>query len=169
MLLENYSAGLKTQLDAWCFNSSRTVLESSIVRTVAHYNRQLDAFLAARAADPSIKPDAFTKEASLEISWTRALRNDFGRLKPLDLAHGTYVPALYRPFYKQWLYFNRRLNEMVYHPPPHLPRSGIEEQGASHDRCTRSCDFHRYHGRHNARTLRGFGCSWHAMLPLETL
>jgi predicted helicase len=125
VLFENYSAGLKTQRDAWCFNASRDVLETSIARTVAHYNRQLEAFKTARASNPSVEPDAFTKDAPLEISWTRALRNDFGRLKPLDMADGTYVPALYRPFFKQWLYFSRRLNEMVYQIPRIFPEAGV--------------------------------------------
>ena len=36
VLFENYSAGLKTQRDAWCFNSSLDVLATGIARKVAH-------------------------------------------------------------------------------------------------------------------------------------
>jgi predicted helicase len=128
VLFENYSAGLKTQRDAWCFNSSRDALEGNIARTVEYYNHQLDAYRDAKAVNQTIEPDEFTKDAGRDISWTRALRNDFGRQKPLDEADGTYVTALYRPFFKQWLYFSRRLNEMVYQIPRIFPEAGIENR-----------------------------------------
>lgn len=113
-IFANYSQGILTSRDAWAFNSSRKALEQNIRRSVAYYNRQLDAYKQAKAADASTDPDAFTKDNLGEISWSRALRNDFGRQKPLEVTEGAYVPALYRPFFKQWLYFSRRLNEMVY-------------------------------------------------------
>lgn len=128
VLFENYSAGLKTQRDAWCFNSSRDVLAGNIARTVGYYNRQLDAYREAKAANIATEPDDFTKDAGRDISWTRALRNDFGRQKPLDEADGTYVTALYRPFFKQWLYFSRRLNEMVYQIPRIFPEAGTKNR-----------------------------------------
>ncbi len=128
VLFENYSAGLKTQRDAWCFNSSRNVLETSIDRTVAHYNRQLDAFRAARAANPSMEPDAFTKDAPLEISWTSALKGDFEKERELSTEEGTYVPALYRPYFKQWLFYSKRLNERRYQIPRIFPEAGVENR-----------------------------------------
>jgi predicted helicase len=33
---------------------------------------------------------------------------------------------MYRPFVKQWLYFNRRLNEMVYQMPKLFPTAAHE-------------------------------------------
>ena len=124
----NYSAGVKTQRDAWCLNSSRELLEGSIARTVAYYNRQLVAFKNARAGNPATDPDAFTNDAPQDISWTRALRNDFGRQKALNVNDGSYVHALYRPFFKQWLYFSRRLNEMVYQIPRIFPDTALQNR-----------------------------------------
>ncbi|MFV1877929.1 DEAD/DEAH box helicase [Nioella sp.] len=128
VLFANYSAGLKSQRDAWAFNSSRKGLEQNIQRTVTYYNRQLDAFKEAKAADASTDPDAFTKDNLGEISWSAALKNDFSRQKPLDTTEGQYVPALYRPFFKQWLYFSRRLNERQYQIPRIFPEAGVDNR-----------------------------------------
>ncbi|MEZ5857290.1 MAG: hypothetical protein R3D67_22105 [Hyphomicrobiaceae bacterium] len=62
------------------------------------------------------------------------------------------MPAIYRPFHKQWLYYNRALNERVC-KCPHLPRCGGEEP---HDRrvgSRRDQRFHRHHGRRTIRAL----------------
>lgn len=128
VLFENYSAGLKTQRDAWCFNSSRNVLEASIARTVAYYNRQMDAYRTARATNPSTESDEFTKDAAMEISWSSALKADFDKERLLDAAEGNYVPALYRPFFKQWLYYSKRLNERRYQIPRIFPEDGVKNR-----------------------------------------
>lgn len=126
VLFENYSQGVLSSRDAWMFNSSKQKLERNIRRTVNYYNHQLKGFSAAKAQDSSTEPNAFTNDNLTEISWSRALRNDFGRQKPLDAGEGAYVPALYRPFHKRWLYFSRRLNEMVYQMHQLFPNSELK-------------------------------------------
>ncbi|REY45408.1 type ISP restriction/modification enzyme, partial [Mycobacterium tuberculosis] len=37
----NYSAGLKTSRDAWCYNFSRGALEANIGRTIDFYNSEV--------------------------------------------------------------------------------------------------------------------------------
>lgn len=124
-LFENYSAGLKTQRDAWCFNSSKMKLTQQIVRTVDYYNDQLDKFLEASATFVTATAASFVADAPRQISWTRALRNDFERKKPLTASPDAIVQAAYRPFFRQWLYFDRRLNEMVYQIPRLFPEAGM--------------------------------------------
>jgi predicted helicase len=121
VLFENYSAGLKTQRDAWCFNGSRHRLERNIRHTIDYYNDRLTQFAAVKATTSA---DAFITETPRDVSWTRALRNDFARLKPLVFDEGQIVAATYRPFFRQWLYFSRRLNEMVYQIPAIFPEAG---------------------------------------------
>jgi len=128
VLFQNYSAGLKTQRDVWCFNASRRRLGKNIDRTVDYYNDQVDAFRQARATDPATAAEGFTKENPRSISWTSALRNDLARLKPLSVEDGVIVPATYRPFFRQWLYFSRRLNERVYQIPAIFPDAGAQNR-----------------------------------------
>ena len=58
-----------------------------------------------------------------KISWTRALKSDLRLGKPARLDEERVVPAMYRPYCKQWLYFDRQLNEMVYQIPKLFPTS----------------------------------------------
>lgn len=122
VLFENYSAGLKTQRDVWCFNASRSRLEQNIHHTVGYYNDQLARFAAVKS---TTSVEDFITDAPRDISWTSALRDDFARLKPLDFGEGRIVPATYRPFFRQWLYSSRRLNERRYQIPAIFPEAGI--------------------------------------------
>jgi len=116
VLFETYSSGLKTQRDAWCYNFSRSKLEANIAKTISFYNTELDRVSKiAGTADELVTPDA------TKISWTRALLADLDRGKPLDINQGVFVTGIYRPFDKEWLYFGRRLNEMVYQMPRMFP------------------------------------------------
>ena len=67
-------------------------------------------------------------DAPRDISWSRALKNDFERRKSLDAKVGEIVQSTYRPFFKQWLYFSRRLNEMVYRVPSLFPDLGASNR-----------------------------------------
>lgn len=125
VLFENYSAGLKTQRDVWCFNASKSRLERQIRHTVDYYNTRLAEFAAVKATTSA---EDFIKDAPRDVSWTRALRNDFVRLRPLDFEGGQIVPATYRPFFRQHLYFSRRLNEMIYQIPKLFPDATISNR-----------------------------------------
>jgi len=110
-LFVTYSAGVKTQRDTWCFNRSKDGLEQNIRSLTATYNGELKkAQLAREVGEPA--PALLTDPQ--KTNWTRALLRDFQRGKTLDMEGGKIVSAIYRPFSKEWLYFSRRLNEMIY-------------------------------------------------------
>ncbi|SSW87669.1 Predicted helicase [Klebsiella pneumoniae] len=56
-----------------------------------------------------------------KISWTRALKNDLKKGRDLEFDDLSIYVSMYRPFIKCWMYFNRRLNEMVYQMPQIFP------------------------------------------------
>ncbi len=123
-----YSSGLKTQRDAWGYNSSREELESNISKLINFYNLQKDAYLIAKQGNPALEIKKFVTYDSTMISWTRALEWDAEKGKSLEFADGEIVQSLYRPFFKQRLYFNRSLNEMVYLMPKLFPNSSLENK-----------------------------------------
>lgn len=121
-----YSMGVKTNRDAWCINPSRRVLAQNIRSTVAFYNDELARWKAAKNAadsreDALPKVDEFIRIDRSQISWTRSLKGDLRKEKPLDVGDGLTVPCMYRPFTKQWQFFSRRLNEMVHQMPRFFP------------------------------------------------
>lgn len=120
-LFDNYSNGVKTQRDAWAFNSSQKKLADNMGRMISFYNAELVRFNAAlpeldtKARQAQV--DSFIDTDPARISWTRALKQDLARDRSYCFDADCIVPSLYRPFTKQWLYFNRRFNEMVYQMP----------------------------------------------------
>lgn len=121
VLFKEFSSGLETQRDAWCINSSKRRVERNIQNTIRVYGDELDRLLyVSKDARPDNIADFATNDAKL-ISWSRALRKDLEREKTLDFATGQLIRSTYRPFCVQWLYFSRRLNEMVYQTPKLFP------------------------------------------------
>ncbi|MCP5389847.1 MAG: DEAD/DEAH box helicase [Novosphingobium sp.] len=125
VLFNGYSAGVGTNRDAWCFNSSRRQLTRNIQRLISNYNSKLDEYVRALELDPSADAGAFMPEAPRDFSWSGSLKSDFVRQKELSLEAGTFVAAMYRPFFRQWLYFSRQLNNRVYHLPRLFPEAGF--------------------------------------------
>ncbi len=108
-IFDIFSLGVVTNRDAWCYNSSKTKLEKNMVRSIEFYNTQLG------------KEEKELDINSLAVSWTRSLRRQAARGKVGSFQKAHIVPAIYRPFYKSWLYFDRSWNEMVYQQPRLFP------------------------------------------------
>ena len=101
-----YSCGVKTQRDTWCYNYSKPALTANMERTIQFYNSNLGQ-----------KP-VFD---STKINWTYSTTaaHNRGERKAFDAA--SITPAMYRPFCKQFLYFNCEWNERVYQMPKIFP------------------------------------------------
>jgi predicted helicase len=145
-IFENYSNGLVTSRDAWCYNSSNEVLSQNIKQTISFYNSEVDRFNATYAGIDRKTRDAavesFIKTDSRKISWSRALKQNVSRGHICNFESTSLVPSLYRPYSKQWLYFNRNLNEMVLQMPRIFPSADVTNlvicvtgRGATKDFC----------------------------------
>ncbi len=108
-VFENFSLGVVTNRDAWCYNPSAEALRHNMSCMIATYNRERNRQDGDIDSDPT------------KISWSRALKKDAERNKPLALSDGVLAQSCYRPFTKRWLFYSRRLNEMVYQIPQIFP------------------------------------------------
>ena len=72
--------------------------------------------------------DTFINSDPTKISWTRALKQDLVKNKALAFTEGEALISTYRPFSKQWMYYGRRLNEMVYQMPQIFPNATAENR-----------------------------------------
>jgi predicted helicase len=124
-LFENYSSGVKTQRDAWCFNPSSSAVAANMQAMIGAYNTELDRFNTAHPTANRVARgeavDAFLDTDPKRISWTRALKSDVAKNKTMKFDDRSLTPSLYRPFTPQWLYYNRSMNEMVYQMPRIFP------------------------------------------------
>jgi len=71
--------------------------------------------------------DEFIDTNPTKISWTHNIKQDLARNKLLVFNSNCITTSLYRPFTKQALYFNRRLNERVYQMPQIFPEGDKTE------------------------------------------
>ena len=124
-----YSNGLKTQRDAWCYNSSEEELRQNIQRHLNFYEEQRLAFVKTSKHNPELNVSSFLARDNKSISWTRALQWDIEKNKAHKIENGNFVVAVYRPFFKQFLYFSRALNEVVCQIPKLFPTPYIRKLG----------------------------------------
>ena len=77
-LFENFSLGVVTNRDAWCYNGSRIAVGQNVARLISSYNAELDRFNAAyppgnRNARKAVVDNFITYDKK-RISWTRSLK-----------------------------------------------------------------------------------------------
>lgn len=131
-LFSAYSNGVKTQRDAWAYSPSKRGVESQMRQMIAFYESERRRFERPlkrhdKAARKS-QVDDFIDTDPTKIAWTRALKKELAKGTPLGFEASRIVPSLYRPYLKQWLYFDRKLNEIVGQLPRLFPRAGVENR-----------------------------------------
>jgi len=103
------SRGLQTGRDVWNYNFSRSELEKNIRTTIDFYNTHEPTDI-----DPT------------KITWTRSTVQNKNRGREIEFNAAKIVEAMYRPFCKANLYYDKYLNEMTYQMPKFFP-TGREE------------------------------------------
>ena len=111
------SNGVVTSRDAWTYNFSRFELTKNMSNTVSFYNEQLELFKPIKEKNPKAKVEDYIDNDSSKISWSRSLKQSLKGLKSRVFENDTIVIGAYRPFMKQFFYFNRDFNECVYQQP----------------------------------------------------
>jgi len=129
-LFDNFSLGVVTNRDAWAYNASQAKLQANMTSMIGFYNAEVKRFNAAHPELDSkaraAQVDGFIDTNPERISWTRSLKGELAKGNSFEFEAACMVPSLYRPFTKQWIYFNRRFNEMVYQMPRIFPEAGVE-------------------------------------------
>jgi predicted helicase len=124
-LFDNFSLGVVTARDAWCYNSSKESVAANMKRMIAFYNGEVARFNQVYAGldkkARAEKVNNFIDADTTQISWSRSLKQELVKGRFFEFDEASLIPSLYRPFTKQWLYFNRRFNEMVLQMPRLFP------------------------------------------------
>ncbi len=130
-VFENYSRGLETNRDAWCYNSSKSELTTNVNRMIDFYNsevRRYQLFCANKTKDEQPSIDEFINTDTTKISWNRSLKADLGKGKLFNFRELSIVSSMYRPFSKQIVYFNPNLNAYVNQIPRIFPNAEAKNQ-----------------------------------------
>jgi predicted helicase len=116
--------GVQTNRDDWVYNLSKNALTANIARMIGFYNQQVDLHgLESKTAgnnDEQVARNRIDTDTK-KIKWTRGLIKNLCRNRRVDFQPSRISVALYRPFVKQYLYFDKPVIEYPNQWPSLLP------------------------------------------------
>lgn len=125
VFFEDYSSGVITNRDAWCYNFSQKVLRSNMSDMIDFFNSEVKRFKNSNVpTTPKERLEAvddFIEIDLKKISWTREVKQDLARGKAGKFHSDAVRQSMYRPYSKQWMYFDRQFNNCVYQIPKIYP------------------------------------------------
>jgi predicted helicase len=118
-IFEVHSSGLKTGRDSWAYDFSEQHLVENVGSMIDFYNEQVALFARHAKTAGISNARAETVEAFIDynpkrFSWNRIDKSNVARGVTYALDEGRKYVAIYRPFTKQHVVFDSRLNDMVY-------------------------------------------------------
>jgi predicted helicase len=118
-IFEVHSSGLKTGRDSWVYDFSEQHLVENVGSMIDFYNEQVALFARHAKTAGISNARAETVEAFIDynpkrFSWNRIDKSNVARGVTYALDEGRKYVATYRPFTKQHVVFDSRLNDMVY-------------------------------------------------------
>lgn len=126
-----YSAGLKTNRDAWVYNFSTDKLLANVNRMIDFYNQQTVAYQTLKEASADAPDvDSFIDNDATQISWNRADKKGVQRgVEWSRVGAQESRRATYRPFNKEFVVFATHLADMVYRLPKFFPQPQTANRG----------------------------------------
>ena len=124
-IFRQYSLGLGTNRDAWCYNFSPDALTHNITRFINTYNEQIN--------------NGIQEFDEKQIKWSSSLDSTFKRRITTSFDDNKIQRSTYRPFCAQSVYFDSLLNHRTNQLPQLFPTPqhtnialGAQGRGASH-------------------------------------
>ncbi|GAA8046805.1 hypothetical protein TH0009_07180 [Helicobacter pylori] len=129
------SMGVTTGRDPWVYNFSPDALTQNVQKCIDTYNADLECFNAHfreafKQRAKGVKSDQLYKQLNdkeittdkTKIAWTDGLKNNLIKNKNLQESHKDRIRlAMYRPFNKQWLYWDKDWINRQYQLPKIFP------------------------------------------------
>ena len=103
------SLGLNSNRDAWVYNSSINNLKMTMESMVAYYNSQVKDLNKIKQATADYNINDFISTDSKKISWSSSLVPHLERGNLAVFESENNVIAMYRPFFKQYLYLGEKM------------------------------------------------------------
>ncbi len=134
------SGGVVSGRDPWVYNFSKDALKSSVQKCIDTYNADLECFNthfreAFKSRTKGVKSSDLYKQLNdkeittdkTKIAWTDDLKNHLIKNKNLQESHKDRIRlVLYRPFNKQWLYWDKDWINRQYQLPKIFPNKDAQ-------------------------------------------
>ena len=124
--LAKYSMGVGTSRDAWVYNFGKEALYTNVAATISVFNDDV-----AKWSDTDRTRDVrdLVERDPKKISWSSSLLPKVTKGVRLELQRSHAVVASYRPFTREWLYFDRDLNHRVGRMETAFPSDEVKNWG----------------------------------------
>jgi len=121
-----FSLGIGTNRDAWVYNSSQSELKSNISRSIDFYNDQRLLFHEKKKDNPKLQAKDVLSFDSTNLNWTDSVIRDLEKNVDYSFNEESEYIGLYRPFFKQRLYFSKELTHRRYQQDKFFPTNKHE-------------------------------------------
>lgn len=121
-VFEAHSGWIKTNRDAWCYNSSKGTVEANLKRLIDFYHSEIERYALSAGATPSKE---FIDRNPKMISWDAAQIVGVEKAKTVPFRGDALMVSIYRPFFKEWLYYDSFYNNRTYQMPKIFPNASL--------------------------------------------
>ena len=118
-----YSNGIKTNSDAWCYNSSQSKVSRNMYKVIEFYNSETERYALS---DKKVKIEQFVNNDHQKISWHSSTLPKAAQGNKGIFQDDIVSESVYRPFQKQWLYYDKMFIQRVALMPKLFPKSKIK-------------------------------------------
>jgi predicted helicase len=118
------SCGVATSRDSWVYNYSMIKLRDNMSNSIDYYNKQKNSFQTEKII--GIEIEEFITRDPTKIVWTDTVIRDANKGVNYDLKEEDLIVGMYRPFMKQYFYFNKQFNHRTYQQKKMFPNPNKE-------------------------------------------
>ena len=123
-----YSRGLATARDAWCYNYNKNQLEGVIKDSFDFYNEQRVIYQDIYKNNNNLLPQDVVNMSNQKLSWNRGMLNSCKMNKELKFKENRIWDSHYRPFIKEYVYYDSDMNDMTYQLNKILPTDNTDNK-----------------------------------------
>ncbi len=120
-----FSLGVATHRDDWLYDFQKDSLERKIKRLILNYNYEVFRFSQESQVDDI---DSFVNNDPSFVKWTDRLKNALQKRQTLTFNADKIRSSIYRPFTRQFLYFDHLLNQRRYRQTIIFPTGETENR-----------------------------------------
>ncbi len=111
-LFKTWSLGIATNRDVWTWGYSSQGVKENMSRLISNTNNEI-VRVCREGGDVAYDPTSY--------SWTRRMQAAVKNNERIRYGDSSVVLGQYRPFCKQWFYYDRVMNEVTYQQPKFFP------------------------------------------------
>ena len=93
---------------------------------IEFYNDQVNSYKSTLQSNSKLSVEEFIETDERKIKWSSSLIHTFSKLTELSFFENRVRHSLYRPFTKEWMYFDGKLNHRPYQMPKLFPTPTTE-------------------------------------------